>query len=177
MAMVKFRAGLGVIIPQPFSLPHLKVVSSVWLEYPELERTCRFPDSCPLLLDLRGWNCLRASTGDVSDELVLSLPAAHRGSDSRVRAHHGGGLGLPRCTVRSCGKEPDRRYPVHKRLPRVPLWTVSCMGYWRSDSFAHRSRRRMAFQAPARPSTVYVQRKIPDASKVTEASKIPGGRA
>lgn len=51
----------------------LNVVSSVWLEYPELERTCRLPESWPLLLDLRGWNCFLVSTGDVSDELLLSL--------------------------------------------------------------------------------------------------------
>lgn len=57
---------------------YLNVVSSVWLEYPELERTCRLPDSWPLLLDLRGWNCFLVSTGDVSEELLLSLPVQER---------------------------------------------------------------------------------------------------
>jgi len=54
---------------------YLNVVSSVWLEYPLLLRTCRFPIICPLFLDfLDGYGFL-VSDGEVSeDELDSSMP-------------------------------------------------------------------------------------------------------
>lgn len=55
---------------------YLKVVSSVWDEYPLLLLTGRLPRTCCLPLDLReGGRALRPPLGEVSeDELVSSFP-------------------------------------------------------------------------------------------------------